>query len=102
MKHYDCVVIGTGPAGQKGAIQAAKLGKRVAIIEKNQVLGGAQINTGTIPSKALREAVLHLTGNQRGLFGESSRPRKDITIAELVSFSQRVFSLFVFAFHHFS
>lgn len=90
MKHFDCVVIGTGPAGQKGAIQAAKLGKRVAIIEKNQVLGGAQINTGTIPSKALREAVLHLTGNQRGLFGDAPRPRKDITIAELVSFSQRV------------
>src|SRR4051812_38766904 len=70
MKQFDCVVIGTGPAGQKGAIQAAKLGKRVAIIEKNQVLGGAQINTGTIPSKALREAALYLTGaNQRGLFG---------------------------------
>jgi len=48
MKHYDCVVIGTGPAGQKGAIQAAKLGKRVAIVEKNQVLGGTQINTGTM------------------------------------------------------
>ena len=70
MKHYDCIIIGTGPAGQKGAIQAAKLGKRVAIIEKNQVLGGTQINTGTIPSKALREAALYLTGaNQRGLFG---------------------------------
>jgi NAD(P) transhydrogenase len=91
MKHYDCVVIGTGPAGQKGAIQAAKLGKRVAIIEKNQVLGGAQINTGTIPSKALREAVLHLIGsNRRGQFNETTRQRKDITIAELVSFSQRV------------
>ncbi len=70
MKHYDCVIIGTGPAGQKGAIQAAKLGKSVAIIEKNKVLGGAQINTGTIPSKALREAVLQLTaGNRRGTFG---------------------------------
>src|SRR5215217_2722212 len=69
MKHFDCIVIGTGPAGQKGAIQAAKLGKRVAIIEKNPVLGGTQINTGTIPSKALREAALHLTGaNQRGLY----------------------------------
>lgn len=89
-RHFDCVVIGTGPAGQKGAIQAAKLGKRVAIVEKNQVLGGAQINTGTIPSKALREAVLYLTGsNQRGLFTQR-RMRRDITIAELVSFSQRV------------
>ena len=76
MRHFDCAVIGTGPAGQKAAIQAAKLGKNVAIIEKNNVLGGASINTGTIPSKALREAVLHLTGvSQRGLFGESS-PRQ--------------------------
>jgi len=91
MKHYDCIVIGTGPAGQKGAIQAAKLGKSVAIIEKNQVLGGAQINTGTIPSKALREAVLHLTGDNRsGMFRRACRPKNDITIAELVSFSQRV------------
>lgn len=91
MKHYDCVVIGTGPAGQKGAIQAAKLGKRVAIIEKNAVLGGAQINTGTIPSKALREAVLHLTGaGKQGLYGPACRVKKHITIADLVSFSQRV------------
>ena len=91
MKHFDCVVIGTGPAGQKGAIQAAKLGKRVAIIEKNSVLGGAQINTGTIPSKALREAVLHLTGTaKRGLFGSTYRLKKEITIADLVSVSQTV------------
>ena len=62
MRHYDLAVIGTGPAGQKAAIQAAKLGKSVAIIEKNASLGGAAINTGTIPSKALREAVMHLTG----------------------------------------
>ena len=72
MRHFDCIVIGTGPAGQKAAIQAAKLGKSVAIIEKKNVLGGASINTGTIPSKALREAVLHLTGaSKRGLFGET-------------------------------
>lgn len=91
MRHYDCIAIGTGPAGQKGAIQAAKLGKRVAIIEKRRVLGGAQINTGTIPSKALREAVLHLTGaNHRGHFGRTKKGRNEITIAELVSFSQRV------------
>jgi NAD(P) transhydrogenase len=91
MKHFDCVVIGTGPAGQKGAIQAAKLGKRVAIIEKNPVLGGAQINTGTIPSKALREAALHLTGaNQRGLFGSTQQVKKHITIADLIAISQQV------------
>jgi len=91
MKHYDCVVIGTGPAGQKGAIQAAKLGKSVAIVEKNKVLGGAQINTGTIPSKALREAVLQLTtGHRRGIYGTSKHVKEQVTIADLVSFSQRV------------
>ncbi|MEQ9454807.1 MAG: Si-specific NAD(P)(+) transhydrogenase [Phycisphaeraceae bacterium] len=91
MRHYDAVVIGTGPAGQKAAIQAAKLGKRVAIIEKSTVLGGAQVNTGTVPSKALREAALHLTGaGKRGLFGESYRVKKTITIRDLVSVSQQV------------
>ena len=91
MKQFDCIVIGTGPAGQKGAIQAAKLGKRVAIIEKNPVLGGTQINTGTIPSKALREAALYLTGgNQRGLFGSTQQVKKHITIADLTAVSQQV------------
>lgn len=91
MKHFDCVVIGTGPAGQKGAIQAAKLGKRVAIVEKNPVLGGTQINTGTIPSKALREAALYLTGaNQRSLFGSTQQVKKHITIADLTAVSQQV------------
>jgi NAD(P) transhydrogenase len=91
MKHFDIAVIGTGPAGQKGAIQAAKLGKRVVIVERNNVLGGAQINTGTIPSKALREAVLHLTGHsKRGLFGDAYRVKKNITIADLVAVSHQV------------
>lgn len=91
MKKYDCLIIGTGPAGQKGAIQAAKLGKSVAIIEKNNVLGGAQVNTGTIPSKALREAVLHLTGaNRKGMFGQSYRIKQDISVSDLVSLSQQV------------
>jgi NAD(P) transhydrogenase len=91
MRHFDCAVIGTGPAGQKAAIQAAKLGKSVCIIEKENVLGGATINTGTIPSKALREAVLHLTGlGKRGLFGEFSRVKRNITIADLIYVSQQV------------
>ncbi len=91
MKHFDVVVIGTGPAGQKAAIQAAKLGKRVCIIERSPVLGGVQVNTGTIPSKALREAALHLTGaGRRGLFGESSRIKKRITVTDLVAISQQV------------
>ena len=91
MRHFDLAVIGTGPAGQKAAIQAAKLGKSVAIVEKNQSLGGAAINTGTIPSKALREAVMHLTGaSKRGLFGESYRVKRNITIADLIYVSQQV------------
>jgi NAD(P) transhydrogenase len=91
MRHFDCVVIGSGPAGQKAAIQAAKLGKRAAVIERSNVVGGASINTGTIPSKALREAVLHLTGaSYRGLFGESYRVKRDITVADLVVVSEQV------------
>jgi NAD(P) transhydrogenase len=62
MRHFDLCVIGSGPAGQKAAIQAAKLGKRVCVVEQRDVVGGVAINTGTIPSKALREAILRLTG----------------------------------------
>src|ERR1700709_1060188 len=91
MKHYDCAIIGTGPAGQKAAIQAAKLGKKVVIIEKNATVGGATVNTGTIPSKALREAVMHLTGaSKRGLFGQSYRVKRNITITDLIYVSQQV------------
>jgi NAD(P) transhydrogenase len=91
MRHFDCAVIGSGPAGQKAAIQAAKLGKKAVVIEKSSVLGGAAINTGTIPSKALREAVLHLTGvSYRGLFGESYRVKHNITIADLIFVSEHV------------
>ena len=60
MAHFDLLVIGSGPAGYKAAIQAAKLGKHVCVIERESVVGGAAINTGTIPSKALREAILTL------------------------------------------
>ena len=59
---YDLLVIGSGPAGQKAAIQAAKLGRRVAVIERSHMVGGVCVNTGTIPSKTLREAVVYLTG----------------------------------------
>lgn len=91
MRNYDLAVIGTGPAGQKAAIQAAKLGKTVAIIEKNKFLGGVAVNTGTLPSKALREAVLHLTGaSRRGLFGTSHRVKKKITLTDLIVVSQSV------------
>ena len=80
MKQYDFVVIGSGPAGQKAAIQAAKFGKRSAVIERRAVIGGVAVHTGTMPSKTLREAVLYLTGwNQRGLSGIESPGEKAIS-----------------------
>jgi NAD(P) transhydrogenase len=79
----DFVVIGSGPAGQKGAIQAAKLGKKVIIIEKDHVPGGASLNSGTIPSKSLREAILDLTGfHQRSFYGQEGS-KKEISINDL-------------------
>jgi len=84
MAHYDMLVIGSGPAGQKAAIQAAKVGKKVAVVERKKVVGGICINTGTIPSKSLREAVLFLSGfRQRELYGASYRVKKDITFVDL-------------------
>jgi NAD(P) transhydrogenase len=85
MAHYDMLVIGSGPAGQKAAIQAAKLGKKVGVIERKQVAGGICINSGTIPSKSLREAVLFLSGfRQRNLYGASYRVKKEITFEDLL------------------
>jgi NAD(P) transhydrogenase len=83
---YDLAVIGSGPAGQKAAIAAAKLGYRAAIIDRPDMMGGVCINTGTIPSKTFREAVLYLTGlNQRELYGQAYRVKQDITIADVSS-----------------
>ncbi len=80
MKEYDLVVIGSGPAGQRAAVQAAKLGKSVAIVERNFQVGGVSVHTGTIPSKTIREAVLYLTGwRQRGFYGMAHREREKIT-----------------------
>src|ERR1700741_2900031 len=91
MREYDLVVIGSGPGGQKAAIAAAKLGKTVAIIERDRMLGGVCTNTGTIPSKTLREAVLYLTGiTQRELYGASYRVKENITPADLLSRTQHV------------
>jgi NAD(P) transhydrogenase len=88
---FDVVVLGSGPGGQKAAIAAAKLGKRVAVVEKRHMIGGVCINTGTIPSKTLREAVLYLTGlNQRELYGASYRVKEEITVADLGMRTQHV------------
>ena len=82
---YDLLVIGSGPAGQRAAIQAAKLNKRVAVVERKTILGGVCINTGTIPSKTLREAVLHLSGyREHSLYGASYTVKQNITMADLM------------------
>ncbi len=85
MKQYDLIIIGSGPAGQKGAIQAAKLGRRTAVIERRARIGGVSVHTGTIPSKTLRETVLYLTGwSQRGLYGYGYRLNPQIKIDDLM------------------
>ncbi len=82
---YDMLVLGSGPAGQRAAIQAAKLGKRTAIIERRAVIGGVCINTGTIPSKTLREAVLHLSGHrEKNVYGASYSVKSQISMSDLL------------------
>jgi NAD(P) transhydrogenase len=84
MSPYDLMVIGSGPGGQKAPVAAAKLGKSVAMIERSRALGGACVNSGTIPSKSMREAVVYLTGlDQREIYGTSYRVKKRITWADL-------------------
>ncbi len=89
--YYDLVVIGSGPAGQKGAICAAKMRKKVAIIEKKRSIGGVCVNTGTIPSKTFREAVLYLSGlRQRAFYGRSYAVKDQISMPDLVFRSDAV------------
>ena len=81
---FDLIVIGTGPSGQKAAVQGAKAGKRVAIVDKKDFMGGVCVNTGTIPSKTLREAVLYLSGyRERNIYGASYRVKQDISMDDL-------------------
>src|SRR5258708_19832260 len=83
--HSDRVVIGSGPAGQKGAIAGAKLGKRVAMVDRREMTGGVSLHTGTIPSKTLREAVLYLTGyRQRAFYGRDYKLKQEISIPDLM------------------
>jgi NAD(P) transhydrogenase len=82
---YDLLVIGSGPAGQRAAIQASKLEKRVAIVERKSVVGGVCINTGTIPSKTLREAVLYFSGYRlKEIYGESYAVKQNVTMTDLL------------------
>jgi NAD(P) transhydrogenase len=81
---YDLIVIGSGPAGQRAAVAASKMNKRVAVVEARTVVGGVCVNTGTIPSKTMREAVLHLSGyNFRSIYGINYRVKEKITMADL-------------------
>src|SRR5688572_15884616 len=98
MRNFDLVIIGSGPGGPKAAIQAAKLGRSVCVVEKMQFLGGVAINTGTIPSKALREAVLDITAPERGVCslgggvggGVARRMDRKVALSSLIASCQRV------------
>jgi NAD(P) transhydrogenase len=86
MTRYDFIVIGSGPAGRRAAIQAAKLGRAVLVVEKGRRVGGVSVHTGTIPSKTLRETVLNLTGwRERGFYGSAYRVKKDIQAKDLMA-----------------
>ncbi len=86
MPHYDMVVIGSGPSGQRAAVQAAKLGNSVALCERRELVGGVCVNTGTIPSKTFREGALYLSGFiQRNIYGQSYVVKENITMGDLVS-----------------
>jgi NAD(P) transhydrogenase len=90
-EHFDLIVIGSGPAGEKGAAQAAYFGKRVCLIERAPKPGGAAVNTGTIPSKTLRETALYFSGfRQRGLYAVDLRVKPDITISDFMQREREV------------
>jgi NAD(P) transhydrogenase len=91
MQPYDLIVIGSGPGGQRAAIQGAKAGKRVAMIERQSAIGGVCINTGTIPSKTMREAVLHLSGfYSKNFYGANRGAAATITMSDVIFRIQRV------------
>ena len=91
MDRYDLIVIGSGPAGEKGAAQAAYFGKRVALVERAPHVGGAGINTGTVPSKTLRETALYFSGlRQRGLYGVDYSVKPDLTVQDFMYREQEV------------
>lgn len=84
MEHFDFIVIGSGPAGRRAAIQAAKSGKKVLVVEKGRRVGGVSVHTGTIPSKTLRETALNLSGwRERGFYGRAYRVKQNLTAEDL-------------------
>lgn len=84
MNQFDLIVVGSGPAGRRGAIQAAKLGKKVLVVEQGKRVGGVSVHTGTIPSKTLRETALNLSGwRERGFYGRSYRVKQEISADDL-------------------
>jgi NAD(P) transhydrogenase len=86
VEKFDLIVLGSGPAGEKGAAKAAYFGKRVAVVEKEPVLGGASANTGTLPSKTLRETALYLSGyRQRELFGVDIRLKDQVSVRDFLA-----------------
>jgi NAD(P) transhydrogenase len=91
MQTFDMIVVGSGPAGQRAAIQGAKSGKRIAVVERREVVGGACVNTGTIPSKTMREAVMHFSGYKyQNIYGANYRVKEKISMADLVFRVQHV------------
>src|SRR3974390_2140360 len=88
---YDLIVVGSGPAGQKAAICAAKLRKKVAVIERKRTIGGVCVHTGTIPSKTFREAILYLSGlRQRTFYGRGYALKESISMQDLIFRSDTV------------
>ncbi len=90
MERYDLVAIGSGPAGQRAAVQAAKLGARAAIVERGPFLGGVSTNTGTLPSKTVRAAIVDLTGQAHGVYASARRVMEHVTIGDLMWRTQQV------------
>ncbi|MCB0328806.1 MAG: Si-specific NAD(P)(+) transhydrogenase [Bdellovibrionales bacterium] len=98
---YDMLVIGCGPAGQRAAVQAAKIRKRVGIIDKREVVGGVCVHTGTIPSKSFKEAVVFLSGyRQRSVYGAGYRVKSDIEMSDLTFRCHRIMQIEIDVIHH--
>lgn len=89
---FDLIVIGSGPSGQKSAVAAAKVGKRVAVVDRNQMIGGVCVHTGTIPSKTLREAILHLNAFSDGMPSNNGNENANVSVQDLAFRVQSIIS----------